>query len=717
MSYISDISTVEIRAFARRFLTQSWVPDARMGDFEAEYDRHSELNRENRLARQQRDARRRIERASKIDQSARIAKTDDQEKAERQRKFREEARTVNDMVHRRVTVGRTFDAGYVGGTTQYWRDRFAVDGHLPSEGSAIRKRLVASIAAKVRSGPSKGRLCETPRRLKALALDDEYVEGNRIMRSIIRVDIDAAFKSVGELQKSIESCGVRMPNFIVGWKRRHDGCIYNPHLIWLIQDAVNFGPSGRPKCQRYFGIVGKMLTEALLPIGADPGGLANPLRFKNPLCPRWYTVCSCETAYTLDELSEGLARPTKKTSPRRAVGIDEIQFKKSSNALFESVRTYAWQRCNEFKIRDDLTGFDQAIDQFAESVSERCGYTLDKAAQVASKVVLWTWKHFDPLKVKRLENAQRPCSPKTIGKSKREAHAIGGQYSCQLRASKSVQKLTTAYEVMKSVAIKEPSCRDMAEFAGLSISTAEKYRKEIASKPAVNIDPEPLYIVKKVSSWTAGQAIPEAFHNPENTGPFITMENGPMPTCSLPIDHSRQSTIPGIQFGEATHSRSENQANLNNICQKTSMILHNDQCNPVVTATKDFMGALPEVYNSPMIRKADSPFSRLDRLPISVIDQAFREFRCPLPSQDMAFLIAMLDQAYQDESDTMFAIAYEIACLIKELEDHDTKTAPPISDQFMRIPESPIHPLPIAMDASTSLARPTLEYPHGSLRE
>lgn len=80
-----------------------------------------------------------------------------------------------------------------------------------------------------------------------------------------------------------------------------------PHLIWLIDKAVCFTTAGLLRHKALWWRVLRALTWALQEIGADPGGLSNPMRVKNPLCGRWTGTAILEEApWSLAEMKRGL---------------------------------------------------------------------------------------------------------------------------------------------------------------------------------------------------------------------------------------------------------------------------------------------------------------------------------------------------------------------------------------------------------------------------
>jgi hypothetical protein len=53
-----------------------------------------------------------------------------------------------------------------------------------------------------------------PQPFKIEGLDMAYVEGNKIYRSMLRVDVDETFPSIEDLREHILSCGVPLPNIV-----------------------------------------------------------------------------------------------------------------------------------------------------------------------------------------------------------------------------------------------------------------------------------------------------------------------------------------------------------------------------------------------------------------------------------------------------------------------------------------------------------------------
>ena len=163
----------------------------------------------------------------------------------------------------------------------------------------LLKLFVASTprAARLQTGDTKARADRVGQKL--LALDSAYVDANKPMARVLRVELDRTFAGgFAELAATVAACGVPAPNLVVGYLDPA-GRLLNPHLIWLLEQAVVLTGQGRGEPQRLWRMVLDGLTAGLLPAGADPGGRSNVFRMKNPLCPAWDRCILAAEPYTL----------------------------------------------------------------------------------------------------------------------------------------------------------------------------------------------------------------------------------------------------------------------------------------------------------------------------------------------------------------------------------------------------------------------------------
>ena len=322
------------------------------------------------------------------------------------------------LVRQRMEEGFCWPGGPVGGNPDYVRAQFVYPG-LVSERHPLYQLFVASTprAARLRTGDTKAVVDRVGQKL--LALDSAYVDASKSLRRVLRVEVDRGFAGgVAELAVAIAACGVSLPNFVVG---HVDGAgrLLNPHLLWLIGDSVVFTHKGRTAPQALWKAVLRGLTAGLLPVGADPGGIANPLRVKNPLSPLWHSRVLAEEPYTLAPDTRAGAPGLMALTPgldlngASAVLQDAATARRGrlsvadhpdpavvsqSNTVFRHLSGMARDRIAWY--RDQGNGTQDAFLQELLAEMERIvpgGHSAERQAVATAKsVARWTWDHFRP---------------------------------------------------------------------------------------------------------------------------------------------------------------------------------------------------------------------------------------------------------------------------------------------------------------------------------
>ncbi|MBL6459350.1 replication initiation protein, partial [Belnapia sp. T6] len=319
----------------------------------------------------------------------------------------------NIEVERRLRHGYQSPGGCVGGNPNYKRLPFTHWG-LVSEQHPLLQLFVASVprAKKLRTGNTKSASYCVGHKL--LALDDVYVETNRSMRRVLRVELDHTFQGgVEELAAAISALNLPLPNLVVGYIDPK-GQLLHPHLIWLIEQSVAFTGKGRSGPQKLWTAVLRGLTAGLLPLGADPGGLNNWCRVKNPLSPEWDCAVLAGAPYNLapdpqdgeDALAvlapqldlEG-ARALLQASTAARQGAPLAQdhpdpaIAAQSNQLFRHLSIAARARVGWFRDGGNGTEAEFRQELFAEAarVTPMDGVAQEHAAATARSVARWTW--------------------------------------------------------------------------------------------------------------------------------------------------------------------------------------------------------------------------------------------------------------------------------------------------------------------------------------
>ena len=221
----------------------------------------------------------------------------------------------------------------------------------------VGKRFVAGCPRHVRSANEKGMMrVETTR--KVLNLDNAWVEANRAMVSLVRIDLDGIFRDFKQLEfllREIVDDGhlVCMPHLVVGELKRSstvqqqeqhgDTMLVRPHLWFVLPTAVNCTDTGRQDPKKLLASVYRGLLNVLAPLGADPQAALMLARGKNPLSP-WWTV-EVFNSGSFPSMSEYAAKLESKMNigrqelARQAAAIQSGGDREASNAAFT-----IWQR-------------------------------------------------------------------------------------------------------------------------------------------------------------------------------------------------------------------------------------------------------------------------------------------------------------------------------------------------------------------------------------
>lgn len=364
---------------------------------------------------------------------------------------------------------------------------------LRSEEHPLLRFFVSKLhrRAKLRTGREKGRV-ETGAP-KVLALDAEYTEGNTIMRAILRVELDRDFHGGWiDLWAAIDGCGVVRPNLAIGHVNPSTGAVEHPHLIWILENSIPFTDRGSWRAQAAFRATLRSLIYALMPTGADPGGLSNSLRMKNPLSPLWgYAVGTPEPFASLDDVRSGLRWhvtdamlwPEKAKAAGAAPDVDKVLAEPGSNSFFGSVRSFAFSRvADHHPLSGDSRSageFTAEVALFALELAEQFGRSERDARRVAESVAAWTWTHHNPDRASgdRWRSPNRGVLAAAVaGLAKPEAQAAGGRHVAAGRRATSAERLAAA-EAALAAAGREPSRAALAAESGLSESTVSRLRR------------------------------------------------------------------------------------------------------------------------------------------------------------------------------------------------------------------------------------------------
>ncbi|MCC4296645.1 hypothetical protein [Aurantimonas coralicida] len=314
------------------------------------------------------------------------------------------------------------------------------------------QRIVALVpkAGSAQAGPTKGAV-SSAYVSKTEALAEPYVALDPTRLGVMRIDIDRSFQSVEHLAYEIRDTAYlpHLPNMVIS-KATDDASIVRPHLLYFLPvDQEVWSDRNDPRCRRrpvlLYRAVLRGITAKLLPIGADPGGVTNPCKIKNPLCSgRWkYEILDDRIFLSLAEwadwvdLSDWTADAHAETAS-------------VSNNAFEIFRRAAWQYAVELarsEVHVNLFGADRSelrerilefltVNHVQNSERKRSDQkTADSVANYIANAV-------DPARNRRATAAVDPADTRTP----RERKADGGRMAAASRRKKTFDVLVATIE-------------------------------------------------------------------------------------------------------------------------------------------------------------------------------------------------------------------------------------------------------------------------------
>ncbi|MGX9967094.1 replication initiation protein [Roseomonas sp. F4] len=449
--------------------------------YDGTYQHHSRLNRQRRADRRAQD---RIRRARKA--AAGQGPTPSQRALADLARDRRLSR--NALVELRWTVGYTWRGGPVAGNSLYRRQPLTYRG-LVSDEAPILRLFAASTrrAYALLTGAIKAEASGTDS--KVLALDCEYVETNKVMRRVLRVELDRAFSSWEVIERALQTRGVPLPNIVVGFELA-DGRVVNPHLIWLIDAAVPHTAKGMMPHKALFASVLRSLTAELLDVGADPGGLANSARHKNPLSPLWDRRIMAAEPYSLAALKAAL--PLGKASAKLKTAVTEragacpaplLQdhpdpvVAAGSNALFRALVRLAQKRVEWHREHGSEIELVQELATEALRLVPY-GRRAEKVAIArAEGVGAWTWTHYRP----KSEVSKQVLTPEQV-----RAARQGGQE----RAAMSRRANTMAAAVVAFLRIAATGARPTQAAVAAAVGRSDRALRPLWSEILAAAAPE-----------------------------------------------------------------------------------------------------------------------------------------------------------------------------------------------------------------------------------
>ncbi|TIS53798.1 MAG: hypothetical protein E5W91_29530 [Mesorhizobium sp.] len=382
----------------------------------------------------------------------------------------------------------------------------------------LRSETLQSIAARyfVSCVPKRGRLrasmdkatLAAQARSKLLSLDYPWIEANKKVMSVIRIDCDRVFDSPGQCIAELrELVGHRIPCLphLVTGDLLSDGRYSRPHFYFLLPQghAVWNDPADK-RCRmdivRLFRAVSLGLTKALLELGADPCAPTLTLRGKNPLSPYWHTLCPNDACWpTLSDYAGWVDMAVSREKlVRQAAAIQTEAGIEGSNSYFNGLRKAAFRILREWHFNSDPRGrgkrgliADELHQALASATTGTGGVLTDVQRDLMiAKVADYAVGAWDVSKVETTRKVRGRLLHVTEGVTTvAKRQAAGGAYAAATKAEQALTALVDAYGTLQDDG-KPVTQTAVAALAGIHRRTAIRRWQDVLA--AVTIEAKPL---------------------------------------------------------------------------------------------------------------------------------------------------------------------------------------------------------------------------------
>lgn len=545
-----------------------------MTTFRSRYEEAQELAQR---ARRERDVTKSCQgRGTGADASGPLFETPDERlrreyREDQRRHFAEIAAFERDAVKDRIECGFKHRFGMeVGG-------RF----RAPFTEPGLRSETLDSIAARyfVACVPAAGRLrtsmdkatLDVQARSKLLSLDFPWIEANKKVLSVIRIDCDRVFASPGDCiaeLRDLAGCRIPcLPHLVTG-DLLADGRFSRPHFYFLLpQGCAVWNDPSDPRCRmdivKMFQAVSMGLVAAMLEIGADPCALTLTLRGKNPLSPYWHTICPNDTIWpTLSDYATWVDMSVSREKlARRAAAIQIGNGIEGSNGEFNALRREAFEILRRWHFDADPRGRG-ARGRIADELHQLLAATHSastsamsehQTALLIAKVADYAVGAWDVSKVERSRKARGTLLHITEGMATvAERQAAGARHAAGVRSVRSLDAMVDAYRRLCARG-KSASQVAVAAEAGIHRRTATRRWAEViaAVEGLSGAECDRRCIDKKAASDPAASSF------------LQDRATRPVPQAGHPGAYPETSTVRRITFLAASVGRERHTSTVN----------------------------------------------------------------------------------------------------------------------------------------------------------
>lgn len=258
------------------------------------------------------------------------------------------------------------------------------------------------------------------------------------------------------------------PHFTVGNPRNGHG-----HLAWGLKSPVVRSMNGRPAPLKLLTAVEAGVTRL---IGAD--ARYTGLTIKTPHHPQWFTQEYDGPLYDLTDLLDALPASvsTRKVERREYVGEGR------NVDLFDTVRFWAYGHALDARNAGDYLRWQAAVLSHAQAHNTFAAPLPDREVQsVARSIAQWTWKHAHGLAGSKIGGAKRSKlkswqRDEMSAQEARERMSQGAHRTHAVMRNRTFDAITDAIGQLAAQGNHTPTHRQLAESAGVSLSTVRRFR-------------------------------------------------------------------------------------------------------------------------------------------------------------------------------------------------------------------------------------------------
>lgn len=325
-----------------------------------------------------------------------------------------------------------------------------------------------------------------------ISLNMDFAEHRR--RRVIVIDIDDRFEddAWGKIVELIQDGKIPMPSFASTRLETKSGLIrrVRGHLIFPLQYPVN---EGEPKQKFFMDVVLEQFYDVLQSHGINVDRRQN-VTLKNPAASAWDVVYFGDNKHKLTDWADLFGISILEEDEQKEINKRRRNKKRAARAARHlgitgerNVTVFDVARYEAYAAKDHSVSFEHfrgIVDRIVREAHNSLRFpellSGRDLTHIAKSIARWTWYVYSGSGDS--ERDRGACSnllTREMDTSDRQR--IGAGYTHDKRAHVVLQKLKAAYESLLADGQKV-SVRILATTAGVSASTAQKYRKIIESQ-------------------------------------------------------------------------------------------------------------------------------------------------------------------------------------------------------------------------------------------